>query len=135
MMNVYVCFVTLVVLLYWLWLTLGQDIRRWRLARGLTQEGLAELVDVQPRSVQRWEADECCPRPGHLYQMGLVKESRIVYTSKLDYTTLTDPIFAGLSPETFERLCRKLMSMGGFSVPENKDTPVATKTKEGIIFI
>ena len=35
---------------------LGENVRRARLAKGLTQEGLAELVDLHPRVVQKIEA-------------------------------------------------------------------------------
>jgi transcriptional regulator with XRE-family HTH domain len=36
--------------------TLGANIRRERLARGLTQERLAELAELNPRTVQKIEA-------------------------------------------------------------------------------
>ena len=35
---------------------LGANIRRERMARGLTQERLAELADLNPRTVQKIEA-------------------------------------------------------------------------------
>ena len=38
--------------------TLGASIRRERTARGLTQERLAELADLNPRTVQKIEAGE-----------------------------------------------------------------------------
>ncbi len=62
------CF-TLSAALCWLLFTLGQQIRRIRLAHGLSQERLAELLDVHSRTVQRWEKDEMVPRISHLYQM------------------------------------------------------------------
>lgn len=36
--------------------TLGANIRRERMARGLTQERLAELAELNPRTVQKIEA-------------------------------------------------------------------------------
>ena len=36
--------------------TLGANIRKERLARGLTQERLAELAELNPRTVQKIEA-------------------------------------------------------------------------------
>jgi len=36
--------------------TFGANVRRERVARGLTQEKLAELMDVNPRTVQKIEA-------------------------------------------------------------------------------
>ena len=38
--------------------TLGASIRRERVARGLTQERLAELAGLNPRTVQKIEAGE-----------------------------------------------------------------------------
>jgi transcriptional regulator with XRE-family HTH domain len=35
---------------------LGANVRRERIARGLTQEKLAELVEVNPRTIQKIEA-------------------------------------------------------------------------------
>lgn len=73
-------FSAVLAILLWLWFTLGRDIRLARIARGLTQEKLAELVGVEPRSVQRWEADQARPRPGHMYriqQMGIVDVDQI----------------------------------------------------------
>ncbi|MCU0786411.1 MAG: helix-turn-helix domain-containing protein [Verrucomicrobia bacterium] len=34
----------------------GANVRRERVARGITQERLAELVDINPRTVQKIEA-------------------------------------------------------------------------------
>ena len=38
--------------------TLGANLRRERVARGLTQERLAELSDLNPRTVQKIEAGD-----------------------------------------------------------------------------
>ena len=38
--------------------TFGDDLRRERMARGLTQERLAELADLNPRTVQKIEAGD-----------------------------------------------------------------------------
>ena len=38
--------------------TLGANLRRERIARGLTQERLAELADLNPRTVQKIEAGD-----------------------------------------------------------------------------
>jgi len=35
---------------------LGANVRRERVARGITQEQLAELIDVNPRTIQKIEA-------------------------------------------------------------------------------
>ncbi len=38
--------------------TFGDNLRRERMARGLTQERLAELADLNPRTVQKIEAGD-----------------------------------------------------------------------------
>ncbi len=38
--------------------TFGANLRRVRIARSITQEGLAERADLNPRTVQRIEAAE-----------------------------------------------------------------------------
>jgi len=38
--------------------TFGGNLRRERMARGLTQERLAELADLNPRTVQKIEAGD-----------------------------------------------------------------------------
>lgn len=47
----------------------AQNIRRERLARGLTQRKLAELLDTDPMSVSRWERGL---RPSAKYEAALV---------------------------------------------------------------
>jgi len=37
---------------------MGQNVRRQRLAAGLTQERLAELADLAPRTIQKIEAGQ-----------------------------------------------------------------------------
>jgi len=39
-------------------LALGERVRRARKAKGLTQEKLAELIDVHPRMIQKIEAGQ-----------------------------------------------------------------------------
>ena len=41
----------------------GAVIKQGRERHRLTQERLAELIDVDTRTVQRWEAGECIPWP------------------------------------------------------------------------
>lgn len=69
MTNTSIFLAGLAILLTWFWLTLGQNIRRRRLAHGWSQDKLAELVGVESRTIQRWEADESRPRLNHLYRM------------------------------------------------------------------
>jgi DNA-binding XRE family transcriptional regulator len=57
----------LAVLLWIIYQFLGPRwIREHRRARGWTQEQLAEIVGVEPRTIQRWEAGHSEPRAKHL---------------------------------------------------------------------
>ena len=42
-------------------ITLGENIRKMRSRRGLTQEQLAEALEVSPQAVSRWENDANWP--------------------------------------------------------------------------
>ena len=42
-------------------MTLGNRIARYRKEKALTQEALAQLLDVTNQAVSKWEADQCCP--------------------------------------------------------------------------
>lgn len=48
---------------------LGDWVRGIRYARNLTQAKLAELVEVDTRTVQRWEANKQVPRGNSLFRM------------------------------------------------------------------
>lgn len=47
-------------------MTIGERIARYRKEKGLTQEGLAKLLDVTNQAVSKWESDQCCPDIGLL---------------------------------------------------------------------
>ena len=42
-------------------MTIGERIAKYRREKGLTQEGLAKLLDVTNQAVSKWESDQCCP--------------------------------------------------------------------------
>ena len=42
-------------------MTLGKRIMRFRKKLGLTQEALAQKLDVTNQAVSKWESDQCCP--------------------------------------------------------------------------
>ncbi len=41
--------------------TLGKRIAALRKEKGLTQEAMAQLMDVSPQAVSKWENDQACP--------------------------------------------------------------------------
>ena len=40
---------------------IGKNIRRLRIAHGLTQRGLAHHLKVSVQAVSKWETSKCCP--------------------------------------------------------------------------
>ena len=42
-------------------MTLGNQIAYLRKQMGLTQEGLAQKLEVTNQAVSKWESDACCP--------------------------------------------------------------------------
>jgi len=51
-------------------MSLGENIRRSRLAQGLTQETLGEKLDMAPQTISKWERGESQPDAALLPQMG-----------------------------------------------------------------
>jgi len=81
-----------VAILIWILLTLGQDIRSGRLARGWTQEDLAWEVGVDVRTVQRWESGQMVPRSHHiaaLTKLTILDESH-VYSGNMNRNIAID---------------------------------------------
>ena len=55
-------------------MTIGERIAKYRREKGLTQEGLAKLLDVTNQAVSKWESDQCCPDIGLLPRLADVFE-------------------------------------------------------------
>ena len=49
--------------------TIGNRIAKYRKAKGLTQEGLANLMGVSSQAVSKWETDASCPDISALPQL------------------------------------------------------------------
>ena len=50
-------------------MTLGQRIKVYRKQRKLTQEQLAELIDVSPVTVRFWETDKVIPTAVNVFAL------------------------------------------------------------------
>lgn len=73
-------------------LTLGRRIQALRKAQGLTQDALAERMDVTPQAVSKWENDLSCPDIMSLPR--LAKELQ----------TTIDALLTGESPEAAQAI-------------------------------
>ena len=47
-------------------MSIGDNIRKWRKNRSLTQDQLAEKIDVQGSNISRWEKGHALPNPTNL---------------------------------------------------------------------
>ncbi len=52
--------------------TLGKRISALRKEKGLTQDALAQLLEVSPQAVSKWENDQACPDIGLLPQLAKI---------------------------------------------------------------
>ena len=61
---------------FWRWTMadFGENLARLRKTRKLTQLQLADLVDVQPRLISRWETGETKPQFDHVVKLAEVLE-------------------------------------------------------------
>lgn len=58
-------------------MALGEQIRQRRKQRGLSQEGLAQLVGVSRQAVAKWEADRSAPSTENLLQLAALFETTV----------------------------------------------------------
>lgn len=71
---------------------LGKNLREIRKDRRLTQQQLAELLDVQQRVISRWETGAAKPHLNHIVQLAKVLEvslDRLVFADEGDQTEST----------------------------------------------
>lgn len=68
-------------------LTIAQWIRQLRKEKlGLTQEGFAEMLNVEPRTVQRWEKGDRKPRQEYMLKMQEINKAKEPYFPKYEYS-------------------------------------------------
>jgi len=82
---------------------LGQKILEWRKAKGLTQEELVELCQINVRTIQRIEAGEVTPRS---YTLKTIMEALDVDSAEIKTATTIDPYASASNhnPNNFLRL-------------------------------
>lgn len=76
-------------------MTFGQQIKRWRIAAGLTQSVLAEALGVKQQTVADWEDDDHRPRIGKL--------DLLADALKIDHQVMRDAFFDSAEAEVPER--------------------------------
>ena len=81
-------------------MNLGENIRRARLLRGLTQAALAEKLDVSDRAVNRWETGAACPDIALLPRLALTLDVSTDALLGLDLLCMEQDIIATANAST-----------------------------------
>ena len=87
---------------------MGKEIRRLRDIRGITQEALAEALNVAPQTVSKWERSSSMPDVQMLPQIA-------VY-----FGVTIDQLFAMAPEQQMERIENRIYSRGLFSEAEQR---------------
>ncbi len=63
----------------------GEDLRRWREARGLTQTALARALGVEHNTVYRWEVGLRSPPAGRILDLALTALTQEIATARTQH--------------------------------------------------
>lgn len=94
---------------YWAMAEFRENLVRLRKERQLTQIQLAELLDVQPRLISRWESGETKPQFDHMVRLAEVLEVSLDQLAKGADTTA--PARHAIRNKRLEELCRRVDSL------------------------
>lgn len=92
----------------WIMTNFAKQLVALRKARGLTQQNLADLLDIQPRLVGRWEQGQGKPQFDYLLRLADVLEVSLDQLLRGEEATLTVPDIRNLK---LKELCRRVDQM------------------------
>lgn len=84
----------------------GKNVAELRKARGLTQQALAVLLEVQPRLLGRWERGQGKPQFDYILKLADVLEVSLDHL--LRGTEDAQPVQFDIRNKTLKELCRKV---------------------------
>ena len=87
---------------------MGKEIRRLRTNRGLTQEALADALNVSPQTVSKWECGSSMPDVQMLPELAVF------------FGVTIDQLFAMTPEQQMERIENRVYSTGKFSEAEER---------------
>lgn len=93
----------------------GKNLVELRKARGLTQQALADLLDIQPRLLGRWERDQGKPQFDYILKLADVLEVSLDRLLRSD--AATQPLHFDIRNKTLQELCKKVDALR----PEDQD--------------
>lgn len=88
-----------------------ENLAQIRKERRLTQMQLADLIDVQPRLISRWETGESKPQFDHIVQLAEVLQVSIDQLARGEDTAPADRRF-DIRNKRLEELCRQIDALG-----------------------
>ncbi len=90
---------------------LGKRIKELRKERALSQEGLAEIIGIEPNNLSRIENGRNYPTPENLYKiaaaLGVDIYKLYLFDHHKNYSNIKKEIITSLEDETFGRLLYK----------------------------
>lgn len=76
-------------------MTIGEQIQNLRIQKGLTQERLAEMLEVSRQSISKWELGQAVPDVGKIIRMselfGVSTDTLLLRNEKDDPSSNTNP--------------------------------------------
>jgi transcriptional regulator with XRE-family HTH domain len=93
----------------------GKNLVELRKLRGLTQQNLADLLDVQPRLLGRWERGQGKPQFDYILKLAQVLE--VSLDQLLRGETADRPLSFEIRNKTLKELCRQVDALK----PEDQD--------------
>jgi transcriptional regulator with XRE-family HTH domain len=85
-----------------------ENLAKFRKERKLTQIQLAELLDVQPRLISRWESGETKPQFDHMVRLAEVLAVTLDELARGSETASSQPLIRN---KRLEELCRRVDSL------------------------
>lgn len=99
---------------HWIMADFGKNLTELRKARGLTQQALADLLDVQPRLLGRWERGQGKPQFDYILKLADVLE--VSLDQLLRGQTVQPPQF-DIRNKMLKELCKRVDELR----PEDQD--------------
>lgn len=88
-----------------------KNLVQMRKERRLTQMQLADLIDVQPRLISRWETGESKPQFDHIVQLAEVLQVSLDQLARGEEAASADRRF-DIRNKRLEELCRQIDALG-----------------------
>ena len=90
-------------------MTLGEKISKQRRENNLTQEQLADILNVSRQSISKWESDTVFPEIEKLIEISRLFECSTDYLLKEELTE-KDSVQSSAFAEKMEEICKKVMT-------------------------